>query len=55
MAEFLTDRIETSEGWFYARHVAQWIRDGYSSQAMRLWAADGTPVLVGRQTVAVFV
>lgn len=55
MAEFLTDRIETSEGWFYARHVAQTIRDGYSSQAMRLWSADGTPVLVGRQTVAVFV
>ncbi|MEM9740093.1 MAG: thioesterase family protein [Pseudomonadota bacterium] len=55
MAEFLTDRFETDEGWFYARHAAQSISDGYSSQAMRLWATDGTPVMVGRQTVAVFV
>jgi len=55
MAEFLTDHIETSEGWFYAHHAAETICDGYSSQAMALWAFDGTPVMAGRQTVAVFV
>ena len=55
MAEFLSHELETSEGWYYARHDAQTVRDGYSSQAMTLWSADGRPLMVGRQTVAVFV
>lgn len=54
MAEFLTDRIETEGGWFLARHVADTAQDGYSSQAMTMWNAKGQPVLVGRQTIAVF-
>ncbi|MEZ5998132.1 MAG: thioesterase family protein [Hyphomonas sp.] len=54
MAEFLTDRIETDDGWFLAQHVAQTAQQGYSSQAMRLWNAHGEPVMVGRQTIAVF-
>ena len=54
MAEFLTDRIETTEGWFLAHHEAQATKDGYSSQSMRLWNRSGDPVMIGRQTVAVF-
>ena len=54
MAEFLTEEITTDDGWFLARHIAQTVRDGYSSQSMALWSASGDPVLVGRQTVAVF-
>ncbi|MEZ5946223.1 MAG: thioesterase family protein [Hyphomonas sp.] len=54
MAEFLTDRITTQDGWFLAQHIAQTARQGYSSQAMRLWNAKGEPVMVGRQTIAVF-
>ncbi len=54
MAEFLTDDISTGDGWFLAQHIAQTVQQGYSSQAMRLWNSDGEPLMVGRQTVAVF-
>lgn len=54
MAEFLTDEITTTEGWFLAHHEAQATKDGYSSQSMRLWNRMGDPVMIGRQTVAVF-
>lgn len=55
MAEFMTDDIRTcSDGWWFAQHTAQLAKDGYSSQSMRLWNRDGTPILVGRQTIAVF-
>lgn len=55
MAEFLTDHATTENGWFLARHTAQTARDGYSSQSMRMWNMSGEPVMVGRQTVAVFI
>ena len=55
MAEFMTDTITTDpEGWFFAQHTAQLSKDGYSSQSMRLWNRQGEPILVGRQTIAVF-
>ncbi len=55
MAEFMTDDIRTdADGWWFAQSTAQLARDGYSSQSMRLWNRDGDPILVGRQTIAVF-
>lgn len=54
MSEFLTDDITTKDGWFLARHVADMARDGYSSQAMTLWNSSGEPMMIGRQTIAVF-
>ncbi|MBO6582474.1 MAG: thioesterase family protein [Hyphomonas sp.] len=54
MAEFLTDDIQTNEGWFLARHVANTSKDGYNSQAMTLWNTSGQPIMIGRQTIAVF-
>jgi len=55
MAEFMTDTITTDpDGWFFAQHTAQLAKDGYSSQSMRLWNRSGEPILVGRQTIAVF-
>lgn len=55
MAEFLTDAPATQAGWWLSRSVAETAADGYSSQAMTLWSRDGTPVMAGRQTVAIFV
>lgn len=43
------------DGWRLETSRAETITHGYSSQSMMTWAADGTPLLVGRQTVAVFV
>ena len=55
MAEFMTDTITTDpDGWYFAQHTAQLAKDGYSSQSMRLWNRRGEPILVGRQTIAVF-
>lgn len=55
MAEFLTEDIETKDRWFLARHVAQTARNGYSSQEMLLWNKQRQPIMIGRQTIAVFV
>jgi len=54
MAEFLTDEISTTDGWYFALSEAQTARGGYSSQAMTLWNRSGDPILIGRQTIAVF-
>ncbi|MEM6557946.1 MAG: thioesterase family protein [Pseudomonadota bacterium] len=55
MAEFMTDNIQTDpDGWYFAQHTAQLAKSGYSSQSMRLWNRHGEPILVGRQTIAVF-
>ncbi|GAB5458138.1 MAG: hypothetical protein Hens3KO_11680 [Henriciella sp.] len=55
MAEFMTDDIRTDDkGWWFAQSTAQLAKDGYSSQSMRLWNRQGEPILVGRQTVAIF-
>jgi len=55
MAEFLTETITTDARWFLARHTAQTARNGYSSQQMTMWNRAGDPVMIGRQTIAVFV
>lgn len=55
MAEFLTEDIETQDRWFLARHVAQTARNGYSSQEMLLWNSNRQPIMIGRQTIALFV
>ena len=54
MAEFLTDEIHTENGWFLARHTADTARQGYSSQSMTMWNTSGEPIMIGRQTIAVF-
>ncbi|MEO1643379.1 MAG: thioesterase family protein [Pseudomonadota bacterium] len=54
MAEFLTETISTTDGWYFALSEAQTARNGYSSQAMTLWNRDGDPILIGRQTIAMF-
>lgn len=54
MAEFLTDDPMTTDGWWLLKSSAETAIDGYSSQAMTVWNRDGAPVMVGRQTVAIF-
>jgi acyl-CoA thioesterase len=44
----------TGAGWHLNAVEADTIVDGYSSQLMTMWDAQGTPVLASRQTVAVF-
>ena len=54
--EVLNERAAgEDDGWRLETSLAETVTHGYSSQSMKTWAADGTPLLVGRQTVAVFV
>ena len=46
---------EGDDGWRLLRSTAETIGDGYSTQGMMLWNADGAPLIAARQNVAVFV
>ena len=52
--DLLTDQIETTDGWWLVQSSAEQIGDGYSSQAMTVWNANGTAVMAARQNIAVF-
>jgi hypothetical protein len=44
----------TQDGWFLLRSDTAHARAGASSQAMAIWAADGTPLAEQMQSVAIF-
>ena len=44
----------TQDGWWLLAAETDSARGGYSSQTMRMWAADGTLVAEGMQGVAIF-
>jgi acyl-CoA thioesterase len=50
------DAIETGdpEGWYLMSSRGDHIADGYTTQDMALWNQTGTPLLLARQTVAIF-
>ena len=54
MMNFLSEDISTTDGWWLMRSAAEHSRDGYSSQDMQVWNADGRLVISARQNVAVF-
>ena len=52
--DVLTDTFETEDNWWLSRSTAQTLADGYSAQAMAMWNTNGEPVMISRQTIAVF-
>lgn len=54
MLNFLTEDIDTENGWWLMRSAAEHSRDGYSSQDMQVWNHDKKLIITGRQNVAVF-
>jgi acyl-CoA thioesterase len=46
---------ETADGWHLMNSRGDHIADGYATQDMTLWNADGVKLLAARQTVAIFV
>ena len=52
--DFLTDKLETKDGWWLVRTTAETAENGYSSQAMTIWNSARKPMMVARQNVAVF-
>lgn len=53
--DILTERLDTTDGWWLVRSQAEHVADGYSGQAITLWNAAGEPVAVSRQNIAVFI
>ena len=43
-----------ADGWYLLRSRAEVTREGYSSQDMTIWGAEGRPIVLGRQCVACF-
>ncbi|MEO0882343.1 MAG: thioesterase family protein [Pseudomonadota bacterium] len=52
--DVVAETLDTEDGWWFARHTAETLRNGYSAQNMTLWNRAGKPILLGRQTIAVF-
>jgi len=52
--DVVAENTNTEDGWWFARHTAETLRNGYSAQNMTLWNQAGKPIFLSRQTVAVF-
>lgn len=50
----LDPETQSSGGWYLAENASQHADDGYSSERLRMWDAEGKQVLDGLQCVAVF-
>lgn len=50
----LDTRPATRDGWWLSENASQHAAEGYSSERLRLWNADGQQVMDGMQCVAVF-
>ena len=44
----------TREGWWLVETASNYAGDGFSSETLRLWDADGAEVMRGLQSVAIF-
>ena len=54
MVELLAEHPRQDDGWRLVDVQADTIADGYSSQSLAIWDRAGRPLLVSRQSVAVF-
>ena len=54
MLNFLSEDIQTKDGWWLQRSAAEHAQNGYSSQDMQIWNSDGNLVVSGLQHVAIF-
>ena len=54
LCNFLTDDCASEGGWYQVETRMTAARDGYSSQVMRIWNAEGRLISDGMQSVVVF-
>ncbi len=53
-SNLLTAAPVTRDGWWLLRSTGDYAENGCSSQVMRMWNADGAPVMAGMQAIALF-
>ncbi len=51
---FLTDKLETEDGWWLMRSATRHVRQGYSSQLTQVWNSEGRRIMDSMQLQAVF-
>ncbi len=50
----LGETITTRDGWWLLESASNHMADGFSSETLRMWNTDGTEVMRGLQSVAIF-
>ena len=55
MFDVLSDAPASDDGWWLMHNVADTIEGGYSSQSSAMWNSEGSPIMIARQNVAVFI
>ncbi|MFN4135938.1 MAG: thioesterase family protein [Novosphingobium sp.] len=50
----LGDAPRTTDGWWLLETASNHMADGFSSETLRMWNADGVEVMRGLQSVAIF-
>ena len=54
LVNLLTPAPTTRDGWWLVRSAGNYAENGCSSQDMGVWNADGEPVAMGMQSIALF-
>ena len=54
LVNLLTPSPTTRDGWWLVRSAGNYAENGCSSQDMGVWNADGEPVAMGMQSIALF-
>ena len=54
LVNLLTPLPQTRDGWWLVRSAGNYAENGCSSQDMGVWNADGQPVAMGMQSIALF-
>ena len=54
LVNLLTPAPTTRDGWWLVRSAGNYAENGCSSQDMGVWDADGEPVAMGMQSIALF-
>lgn len=54
LANLLSPAPVTQDGWWLMRSSGDYSERGCSSQRMAIWNTDGTPIMAGMQSVALF-
>jgi acyl-CoA thioesterase len=52
--DYLSEQPITEDGWWLLRTSAESARNGYATESVTIWNSNGEPILVGRQTLALF-
>ncbi|OYZ40086.1 MAG: hypothetical protein B7Y31_07080 [Novosphingobium sp. 16-62-11] len=50
----LGDAPQTRDGWWLLETASNHLAEGFSSETLRMWNADGVQVMHGLQSVAIF-